>query len=67
MDIDLEATCVPAVRRLLSFRGCICHFASAYGGGNSKYMLVWPDGYLGWVGLEENLPDLDRYLAAVLR
>ncbi len=42
------------------------HFASAYGGGNGEYMLVRPDGYAGWVGLEENLPDLDRYLAGVL-
>jgi hypothetical protein len=42
------------------------HFASAYGGGKGECMLVRPDGYVGWVGLEENLPDLDRYLAGVL-
>ena len=42
------------------------HFASAYGEGKGEYMLVRPDGYAGWVGLEENLPDLDRYLAGVL-
>ena len=41
------------------------HFADAYG-GRGEYMLVRPDGYAGWVGLEENLPDLDRYLAGVL-
>ena len=42
------------------------HFASAYGGGKGEYMLVRPDGYVGWIGLEEHLPDLDRYLAEVL-
>jgi 2-polyprenyl-6-methoxyphenol hydroxylase-like FAD-dependent oxidoreductase len=42
------------------------HFASAYGRGKGECMLVRPDGYVGWVGLEENLPDLDRYLAGVL-
>jgi 2-polyprenyl-6-methoxyphenol hydroxylase-like FAD-dependent oxidoreductase len=42
------------------------HFAAAYGGAQGAYMLVRPDGYAGWTGPEENLPDLDRYLAAVL-
>lgn len=42
------------------------NFASAYGGGKGEYLLVRPDGYVGWVGLEENLADLDRYLAGVL-
>ena len=42
------------------------HFAAAYGGGKGEYMLVRPDGYVGWLGLEENLPNLDRYLATVL-
>jgi hypothetical protein len=42
------------------------HFASAYGGAGGEYMLVRPDGYVGWVGLEQNLPDLYRHLAGVL-
>ena len=42
------------------------NFAAAYGGGKGEYMLIRPDGYVGWVGLEENLPDLDRYVAGVL-
>lgn len=42
------------------------HFASAYGQSNGEWMLVRPDGYVGWVGLEENLSDLDRDLAEVL-
>lgn len=39
------------------------HFAAAYGGGEGDYMLIRPDGYVGWVGPEENLSDLDRYPA----
>lgn len=38
------------------------HFAAAYGGGKGEYMLIRPDGYVGWVGSAENLSDLDRYL-----
>jgi hypothetical protein len=39
------------------------HFVSAYGGGKGEYMLLRPDGYVGWVGLEESRFDLNRYLA----
>jgi len=42
------------------------HFTAAYGGGNGECLLVRPDGYIGWTGLDENSPDFDRYLAAVL-
>jgi len=42
------------------------HFAAAYGAGSGEYMLVRPDGYIGWIGPEESLSDLDRYLAVVL-
>ena len=42
------------------------HFASAYGAGKGEYLLVRPDGYIGWIGFEENLPDLQRYLAGIL-
>jgi 2-polyprenyl-6-methoxyphenol hydroxylase-like FAD-dependent oxidoreductase len=38
------------------------HFASAYGGGKGEYMLIRPDGYVGWVGSAERLADLDQYL-----
>jgi hypothetical protein len=41
------------------------HFAAAYG-GEGEYMLVRPDGYIGWVGLAENLPDLEQYPGLVL-
>jgi hypothetical protein len=42
------------------------HFADAYGGSGGEYMLVRPDGYVGWIGAEQNLDDLDRYVAEVL-
>ncbi|MGA7236358.1 MAG: FAD-dependent oxidoreductase [Bryobacteraceae bacterium] len=42
------------------------HFASAYGAGKGEYLLVRPDGYIGWIGFQENLPDLHRYLAGIL-
>jgi 2-polyprenyl-6-methoxyphenol hydroxylase-like FAD-dependent oxidoreductase len=41
------------------------HVATAYGRGKGEHMLIRPDGYIGWIGLEENLPDVHRYLAAV--
>jgi hypothetical protein len=41
------------------------HVAAAYGGGQGEYLLVRPDGYVGWMGLEKDLPDLHRYLKRV--
>ena len=41
------------------------HFAAAYGGGKGGHMLIRPDGYVGWVGSAEKLPDLDQYLRRV--
>ena len=41
------------------------HFAAAYGGGKGEYMLIRPDGYVGWVGSADSLPDLDQYLCRV--
>ena len=37
------------------------HFADAYGGGKGEYMLIRPDGYVGWVGSADNLADLEQY------
>jgi 2-polyprenyl-6-methoxyphenol hydroxylase-like FAD-dependent oxidoreductase len=41
------------------------HVAAAYGGGQGEYLLVRPDGYVGWMGLQTDLPDLHRYLNRV--
>ena len=38
------------------------HFAAAYGGGRGEYMLIRPDGHVGWVGSADNLSHLDHYL-----
>ena len=42
------------------------HLAAAYGGGGGEYVLVRPDGYVAWVGLEKHLPDLDQYLGYIM-
>ena len=42
------------------------HVAEAYG-GNGEYMLVRPDGYVGWVGMAGDVGDLREYLARVMR
>ena len=41
------------------------HLAAAYGGGNREYLLIRPDGYVGWVGSAESLSHLDQYLGRV--
>lgn len=41
------------------------HFAAAYGEGKGEYILIRPDGYLGWVGSADNLSDLDQYLGRI--
>lgn len=63
VDVSTEAKENSAAEVYLDAFG---NFAAAYGGSNGEYMLIRPDGYVGWTGLNENLPDLDRYLAAVL-
>ena len=41
------------------------HFAAAYGEGKGDYMLIRPDGYVGWIGSPDNLPSLDEYPSRV--
>jgi 2-polyprenyl-6-methoxyphenol hydroxylase-like FAD-dependent oxidoreductase len=43
------------------------HVAAAYGGGQGEYVLIRPDGYAGWMGLENDLAGLHRYLERVHR
>ena len=50
----------------LIFVDAFGHFAAVYGGGKGEYMLIRPDGYVGWVGSAEKLPDLDQYLGTLL-
>jgi hypothetical protein len=47
------------------FVDALGHMAEAYGGGQGEYVLVRPDGYVGWTGLEADLPDLQDYLKRV--
>jgi 2-polyprenyl-6-methoxyphenol hydroxylase-like FAD-dependent oxidoreductase len=41
------------------------NFADAYGGETGDYVLVRPDGYLGWVGRRENYDELRKYFQRV--
>jgi hypothetical protein len=34
------------------FVDALGHMAEAYGGGQGEYVLVRPDGYVAWTGLE---------------
>lgn len=42
------------------------HVAEAYGGGEGEYLLIRPDGYVGWMGTHETLPDLYACLKLML-
>jgi 2-polyprenyl-6-methoxyphenol hydroxylase-like FAD-dependent oxidoreductase len=42
------------------------HVAEAYGGGQGEYVLIRPDGYVGWIGTQETLPNLHGYLDRVM-
>jgi hypothetical protein len=37
------------------------HLAAVYGGGNGEYLLVRPDGYVGWIGSRKDFADLKAY------
>ncbi|HTU46795.1 MAG TPA: FAD-dependent oxidoreductase [Bryobacteraceae bacterium] len=41
------------------------HFAAAYGGSKGEYILIRPDGHVGWIGSADNLSDLDQYLGRI--
>jgi 2-polyprenyl-6-methoxyphenol hydroxylase-like FAD-dependent oxidoreductase len=43
------------------FMDAFGHFVATYGGGNGEYVLVRPDGYVGWIGSGEDLADLKDY------
>ncbi len=41
------------------------HLAAAYDGGHGEYVLVRPDGYIGWIGSREHWADLNGYLSCI--
>jgi hypothetical protein len=41
------------------------HVLEAYGGGLGEYVLIRPDGYIGWIGTEKTLAELETYVSRV--
>jgi hypothetical protein len=62
VDVTRVATKTPAERAFVDAFG---HVAGAYGEVNGEFLLVRPDGYVGWIGLRNNFADLHRYLRRV--
>jgi 2-polyprenyl-6-methoxyphenol hydroxylase-like FAD-dependent oxidoreductase len=42
------------------------YFAEIYGGASDEFMLIRPDGYIGWIGNKSSLAELRTYLASRL-
>jgi 2-polyprenyl-6-methoxyphenol hydroxylase-like FAD-dependent oxidoreductase len=65
--IDVQETLTESSPGKQRFVDAFGHLAAAYGGGrDGEYLLVRPDGYLGWIGSQSHLPDLPDYLARML-
>jgi hypothetical protein len=58
---DVEVTRAMPATNPQTFVDAFGHLAAAYGGGNGEYVLVRPDGYVGWIGLQKNIADLKTY------
>ena len=56
---------VPAISQQLVV-DAFGHVMEAYGGGRGEYVLVRPDGYIGWIGNQETLSELETYLDRVV-
>lgn len=63
--IDVQGTQREPNRKTDSFVDAFGHLAAAYGGGDGEYVLVRPDGYIGWTGAREYVNDLYGYLGRV--
>ncbi len=65
--VDVVSADSPAPRRnaALTFVDAFGHVREAYGGGRGEYVLVRPDGYVGWIGHSDRLSALQAYLALV--
>lgn len=62
----VDVTAAPETKsRALLFVDDFGHFAAAYGGREGEYLLIRPDGYVGWIGSADHLDDLDEYLDRV--
>jgi 2-polyprenyl-6-methoxyphenol hydroxylase-like FAD-dependent oxidoreductase len=62
--VDARSPGVPANSQQL-FIDAFGHVVEAYGGSRGEYVLIRPDGYVGWIGTQETLPELDSYLDRV--
>lgn len=63
--VEVKQARAPSNHRVQLFMDAFGHFADGYGGGNGEYVLVRPDGYLGWVGSRQHLGVLHNYLARI--
>jgi 2-polyprenyl-6-methoxyphenol hydroxylase-like FAD-dependent oxidoreductase len=63
--IDVQQTLREPSQESQRFVDAFGHFADAYGGAEGEYVLVRPDGYLGWIGSRNHSTDLIDYLARV--
>lgn len=65
LDIVASDPRTHAGTKTMTFLDAFGHVSEAYGDGRGEHILVRPDGYVGWMGLPDSLPDLHRYLALV--
>jgi 2-polyprenyl-6-methoxyphenol hydroxylase-like FAD-dependent oxidoreductase len=63
--VDVKQNGAESGHEAQSFVDAFGHFAAAYGGGKGEHVLVRPDGYVGWMGLRNNLAGLRDYLGRV--
>jgi hypothetical protein len=62
VDVSRVATKTPVGQ---SFVDAFGHVAAAYGEANGEFLLVRPDGYVGWIGLRGNVNDFRRYFRRI--
>jgi hypothetical protein len=59
--VDVQRVTPQQNRTKWMFIDAFGHLAAAYGGGNGEYVLVRPDGYVGWIGSRGDLAVLKDY------
>ncbi len=65
--VDVRQTRTEPEDEAQMFVDAFGNLAAAYGGGNGEYILVRPDGYVGWIGSREHMTDFSAYFARVSR